>query len=209
MLGPPGSGKGTRARIIGKLYDIPVITTGDMLRASVDENTKLGKLADYYMRKGELVRDDIVIGIVKERFSKPDIKHGFVLDGFPRSIEQSKAFDEILSKLGIEIDVVLVVQAKPETIVNRLSLRRTCPNCGAIYHLEDKSPKKVGLCDECGSDLIHRNDDKEEIIMKRLDVYWEKTHPILERYRETGKVREISGELDITQIAAEIERVLK
>ena len=208
IIGPPGSGKGTRARIIGKLYNIPVITTGDMLRNAVAEDTKLGKLADIYMSKGELVRDDIVIGIVKEQLSKPNIINGFVLDGFPRSVEQAEALDQMLREQGICLDVVLVVKAKPNTIINRLSLRRSCPNCGAIYHLTDMPPAKEGVCDECGTRLVQRNDDKEEIILNRLEVYWKQTFPILERYMNADIVREISGELNIDQIPDEVERIL-
>jgi adenylate kinase len=208
IIGPPGSGKGTRARIIGKLYNIPVITTGDMLRNAVAEDTKLGKLADSYMRKGELVRDDIVIGIVKEQLSKPNIIKGFVLDGFPRSVEQAEALDQMLREQGICIDVVLVVKAEPNTIINRLSLRRSCPTCGAVYHLKDMPPAKEGVCDECGTRLVQRNDDKEEIILNRLEVYWKQTFPILERYMNADIVREISGELNIDQIPDEVERIL-
>ena len=208
IIGPPGSGKGTRARIIGKLYNIPVITTGDMLRNAVAEDTKLGKLADSYMRKGELVRDDIVIGIVKEQLSKPNIINGFVLDGFPRSVEQAEALDQMLREQGICLDVVLEVKAEPNTIINRLSLRRSCPNCGAVYHLKDMPPAKEGVCDECSTRLVQRNDDKEEIILNRLEVYWKQTFPILERYMNADIVREISGELNIDQIPDEVERIL-
>jgi len=209
ILGPPGSGKGTRAKIIGKLFDIPVITTGDLLRSAVVENTKLGKLAESYMKKGDLVRDDIVIGIIEERLSKPDLKNGFILDGFPRSVEQAEALDRILNKMGIKLDAIVNVLAKPETIIERLSLRRICPNCGAIYHLKDILPKKNNVCDECNSELIQRNDDHKEIIQNRLEVYMKQTFPILERYEKKGLVHNISGELEIDQIPAEVERVLR
>jgi len=208
ILGPPGSGKGTRAKIIGKLFDIPVITTGDLLRGAVAEGTTLGILADSYMKKGNLVRDDIVIRIVEERVERPDVIHGFVLDGFPRSVEQAEALDRMLNKHGIKLDAVVNVTARPETIVKRLSLRRICPNCGAIYHLKDMPPKKEGICNECGCELIQRNDDHKEIIKNRLEVYLKQTFPILERYEKRDLVREISGELDIDQISIEVERVL-
>ena len=208
ILGPPGSGKGTRAKIIGKLFDIPVITTGDLLRGAVAEGTELGKLADSYMKKGNLVRDDIVIGIVEERIEKPDVKNGFVLDGFPRSVEQAEALDRMLNKHGIKLDAVVNVTAKSETIIERLSLRRICPNCGAIYHLKDMPPKKEGICDECGCELIQRSDDHKEIIKNRLEVYLKQTYPILERYEKRDVIREISGELEIDQIPHEVERVL-
>jgi len=209
ILGPPGSGKGTRAKIIGRIFKYPVITTGAMLREAVAAGTEYGKIAEGYMKKGELVRDDIVIGIVEERLRKPDVEDGFILDGFPRSVNQAKALDRILNKMGAILDVVMYVTAKPETILSRLSLRRSCPKCGAIYHLKDILPKVEGVCDECGSKLVQRDDDKEEIILHRLEVYAQQTFPILERYERLGKVREVSGELKIDEIPGEVERVLK
>ena len=208
ILGPPGSGKGTRAKIIGKLYDLTVVTTGDMLRAAVSEGSELGKLAQGYMNRGELVRDDIVISIVEDRMSKPDVRKGFILDGFPRSVEQAEALDRILNRQGTVLDIVLYVTAKHETIIERLSLRRSCPKCGAIYHLKDMLPKREGICDECGSVLVQREDDKAEIIRNRLEVYEKQTFPILERYERVGKVRQMSGEIDIKEIPDEIRRVL-
>jgi adenylate kinase len=208
ILGPPGSGKGTRAKIIGRVYGIPVVTTGDMLREAVSEGTELGRLAEGYMKRGELVRDDIVIGIVEERFSKPDVEEGFVLDGFPRSVKQAEALDRILVKMGIALDIVLNVTARSETILGRLSLRRSCPKCGAVYHIKDMPPKQEGICDECGSPLVQRDDDREEIILHRLEVYRDQTVPILERYKKADKVKEISGELEIDQIIDEVKRVL-
>lgn len=209
ILGPPGSGKGTRAKIIGRIFKYPVITTGAMLRDAVAAGTEYGKIAEGYMKKGELVRDDVVIGIVEERLRKPDVEKGFILDGFPRSVNQAKALDRILNKMGAILDVVMYVTAKPETILSRLSLRRSCPKCGAIYHLKDILPKVEGVCDECGSKLTQRDDDKEEIILHRLEVYAQQTFPILERYERLGKVREVSGELKIDEIPGEVERVLK
>lgn len=209
VLGPPGSGKGTRARIIGKMFDIPVITTGDMLREAIAEGTEMGRLADSYMKRGELVRDDIVISLVEERLSKPDVEGGFVLDGFPRSLSQAEALDRILKQKGVILDVVLNVVASPYTIVSRLSLRRSCPKCGAVYHLKDMPPKEDEMCDECGSRLIQRDDDRVEIIRHRLEVYERQTFPILERYEKVGKVKEISGELAIDQIPAEVRLVLE
>lgn len=207
-MGPPGSGKGTRAKIIGKMYDIPVITTGDMLREAVSEGTELGKQADGYMKKGELVRDDIVIGIVDERMGKSDLDRGFILDGFPRSVRQAEALDRILNKLETMIDTVLYIDAKPETILERLSLRRSCSNCGAIYHLMYKPPENEGTCNECGCELFHRDDDREEIILHRFEVYEKQTYPILERYENRGKVKRMDGEINIEEISDEVERIL-
>ena len=209
VLGPPGSGKGTRANIIGKIYGAPVITTGDMLRDAIAKGTEMGRLAEGYMNRGELVRDDIVIAVVEERLKKPDADGGFVLDGFPRSVKQAEALDRILDEKGAELDAVLNVMARPETIMGRLTLRRSCPKCGAIYHLKDKPPKVPGVCDECGTGLIQRDDDREEIIRHRLEVYEERTRPILKRYERMGKVRETSGEIDIEEIPGEIRRVLE
>ncbi len=207
-MGPPGSGKGTRAKIIGKMYDIPVITTGDMLREAVAGGTVLGKQAEGYMKKGELVRDDIVIGIVEERMGKSDLDRGFILDGFPRSVRQAEALDRILNKLETMIDTVLYIEAKPETILERLSLRRSCSNCGAIYHLMYKPPENEGACNECGGELFHRDDDREEIIMHRFEVYEKQTYPILERYENRGKVQRMDGEINIEEISDEVERIL-
>lgn len=207
-MGPPGSGKGTRAKIIGKMYDIPVITTGDMLREAVSEGTELGKQAEGYMKKGELVRDDIVIGIVEERMGKSDLDQGFILDGFPRSVRQAEALDRILNKLETRIDTVLYIEAKPETILERLSLRRSCSNCGAIYHLLYKPPENEGACNECGGELFHRDDDREEIILHRFEVYEKQTYPILERYENRGKVHRMDGEINIDEIPDEVERIL-
>lgn len=207
-MGPPGSGKGTRAKIIGKMYDIPVITTGDMLREAVSEGTELGKQAEGYMKKGELVRDDIVIGIVEERMGKSDLDQGFILDGFPRSVRQAEALDRILNKLETRIDTVLYIEAKPETILERLSLRRSCSNCGAIYHLLYKPPENEDACNECGGELFHRDDDREEIILHRFEVYEKQTYPILERYENRGKVHRMDGEINIDEIPDEVERIL-
>ena len=207
-MGPPGSGKGTRAKMIGKMYRIPVIAAGDMLREAVAKGTDEGAVARAYMSRGELVPDDIVIRITEERLSKPDTEKGFVLDGFPRSMRQAVALDRILKKQNATLDTLLYVTAKPDTIVGRLSLRRTCPKCGAVYHLRDMPPKEEGVCDECGGRLILREDDVEEIIRHRFEVYEKQTFPILERYQEAGKMKEISGNLDIDQIPGAIEEIL-
>lgn len=190
------------------MYDIPVITTGDMLREAVSEGTELGKQAEGYMKKGELVRDDIVIGIVDERMGKSDLDRGFILDGFPRSVRQAEALDRILNKLETMIDTVLYIDAKPETILERLSLRRSCSKCGAIYHLNYKPPENEGACNECGGELFHREDDREEIILHRFEVYEKQTYPILERYENRGKVQRMDGEIKIEEISDEVERIL-
>lgn len=208
ILGPPGSGKGTRARIIGRLYGVPVITTGDLLREAVAEGTERGLEAKGYMDRGELVPDEIVVALMEERLALPDCEDGFILDGFPRNLSQAEALDQMLAEKRTGLDHVLNVVVDAETIVGRLSLRRSCPSCGAVYHLKDKPPERDDLCDECGSELIQRSDDRPEIIRHRLEVHEEKTHPLLDRYRKVGLVREISGDLPIDEIPEAIRRAL-
>jgi adenylate kinase len=200
MLGPPGSGKGTRAHIISDLYNIPVVTTGDMLREAVRDETEYGKIAQGYMNKGDLVPNEIVNGIVRERMSKPDVADGFILDGCPRSDAQADALDEILSDLGIELTHVIYVVLSDEVIIHRLSKRRSCPKCGTVYHLESAPSKKGEICDVCGTKLIQREDDKEEVIRHRLEVYRKQTEPLLKRYRERGLVVETSGEIPMDEL---------
>jgi adenylate kinase len=208
LLGPPGSGKGTRAHIISDLYGIPVVTTGDMLRGAVRKNTEYGKVAKEYMDKGDLVPNAIVNGVVRERMSRPDVADGFILDGFPRSPEQADALDEILSDLGTELTHVLYVVLSDDIIIQRLSNRRSCPKCGAVYHLESAQPKKAGVCDFCGAKLIQRDDDKEEVIRHRLEVYRKNTEPLLERYREKGLIVETSGEVPMDKLKEHLKDIL-
>ncbi len=208
LLGPPGSGKGTRAHIISDLYGIPVVTTGDMLRGAVREKTEYGKVAKEYMDRGDLVPNAIVNGVVRERMSRPDVADGFILDGFPRSPEQADALDEILSDLGTELTHVLYVVLSDDIIIQRLSNRRSCPKCGAVYHLESVQPKKAGVCDVCGAKLIQRDDDKEEVIRHRLEVYRKNTEPLLERYREKGLIVETSGEISMDKLREHLKDIL-
>lgn len=208
LLGPPGSGKGTRAHIISDLYGIPVVTTGDMLRGAVREDTEYGKVAKEYMDRGDLVPNAIVNGVVRERMSRPDVADGFILDGFPRSPEQADALDEILSDLGTELTHVLYVVLSDDIIIQRLSNRRSCPKCGAVYHLESAQPKKAGVCDVCGAKLIQRDDDKEEVIRHRLEVYRKNTEPLLERYKEKGLIVETSGEIPMDKLKEHLKDIL-
>jgi len=209
VLGPPGSGKGTCAKFISKMYGIPVIATGYMLREAAAEGTERGMVAKEYMEQGELVPDEIVNSIVEERLRMPDCDDGFILDGFPRNLRQAEALDSILREKGVSLSRVLNIVTDAETIIGRLSLRRSCPRCGAIYHLKNNPPKMDEICDECGAKLIQRSDDREEIIRHRLEVYEEKTHPLLERYVEAGLVREMRGDLDINEIPEALRRVLE
>lgn len=194
MLGPPGSGKGTQAHVISELYGVPVITTGDMLREAVAKETEYGKVAKGYMARGELVPDEIVNGVVRERLSRGDLGGGFILDGFPRSTPQAEFLDGFLEENDLRLDYVLYVTLGDEAIVKRLSSRRSCPKCGEVYHLVSKPPEKKGVCDRCGSKLIQRNDDKPDVIRNRLEVYREKTQPLLDRYAGKGIIKEVPGD---------------
>lgn len=209
VLGPPGSGKGTCAGFISKMYDIPIIRTGDMLRKVAVEKTERGKMTKEFLDRGELVTDEIVISIVSKRLRMPDCEEGFVLDGFPRNLMQAEALDRILEDLGVGLSHVLNIVTDAETIVSRLSLRRSCPRCGAVYHLKNNPPKMSETCDECGAELIQRSDDTEEILRHRFEVYEEKSRPLLERYTKAGLVREIRGDLDINEIPEALRRVLE
>ena len=208
ILGPPGSGKGTRAHIISEIFDLPVITTGDMLRGAIREKTEYGLEAKTYMDLGDLVPDDIVNGIVKERMSRPDVVKGFILDGYPRSVNQAEALDEILKAKGIKLTHVLSVVLSDEEIIERLSKRRSCPVCNEIYHLVSKPPKKKGVCDKCGAKLILREDDKEDVIRHRLQVYMETTQPLLERYEKQGLIVETDGEVPIDGLRDHLKELL-
>ncbi len=208
MLGPPGSGKGTCARIVSKIYGIPHIATGDLLREVTAEGTERGRVAKEYIERGELVPDDITIGVMEERLSEPDCDEGFVLDGFPRNLRQADALDRILKEKGMSLTHVMNLVVDDEVIIGRLSLRRSCPQCGAVYHLKNNPPKRDEICDECGAKLVQRSDDTEEVLRHRLEVYEEKTRPLLERYREAGLVRDMSGDLPIDEIPEAVRRVL-
>ena len=208
LLGPPGSGKGTCAKIIGEVYGVPVITTGDMLRAAVAKATPLGVTAKGYMDRGELVPDDLVNDLVAERLREPDASNGFILDGYPRSPKQAEALDKILKASGTKLDDVLHVMLEDHVIVDRLGKRRSCPKCGAVYHLESNKPKTEGRCDKCGAALILRDDDKADVIKRRLEVYREKTQPLLDFYEKKGKLKTLRGDLDLKKLPAKLKHIL-
>ena len=209
IMGPPGSGKGTVARIISKVYGIPHITTGDMLREAVAEGTERGEVARDYMERGALVPDQVVNSIVEERLMGLDLDDGFILDGFPRNLRQAEALDRILREKGAGLTHVLNLVINAEIIIGRLSLRRSCPRCGAVYHLKNNPPEVDEVCDECGAKLGQRSDDTEEIIRHRLEVYEEKTRPLLERYREARLVRDMRGDLPIDKIPEVVRRIIE
>jgi adenylate kinase len=208
LLGAPGAGKGTQAKLIVSKYNIPQISTGDMLREAVANETELGMKAKEYMDKGELVPDEVVIGIVKERLSQPDCERGFILDGFPRTLNQAEALDKILRELGKQIDAVINVAVPEEEIVKRIVNRRTCKKCGAVYHLIYNPPKKDGKCDRCGGELYQRDDDKEETVKERLRVYKAQTEPLIEYYSRKDLVYDVDGTKSIEGVFEEIEGIL-
>lgn len=209
IMGRPGAGKGTQAVNIREYYNIPHISTGDMFRAAIKNQTKLGVLAKSYMDKGELVPDEVTIGIVKERLLEADCKEGFLLDGFPRNLSQAKALDEFLSDNKIALDAVLDINVEPEVLIDRIVGRRVCKTCGATFHIKFNQPKVEGICDNCGSPLIQRNDDTYETAHNRLKVYDDNTAPLLAYYKEQGLLKTVNGDQDFAKVFADIKEVLK
>lgn len=200
LLGPPGSGKGTQAAKLINKYSIPQIGTGEILRQAIKEQTDLGLKAKEYMNKGLLVPDEVIIELVEQRLSRHDCLKGFVLEGFPRTMVQSKAFDRILSDLGLTLDVVINIESSVHESIRRLSGRRTCRVCGSIYHLSSSPPKRKGFCDSCGGELYQRDDDKPETIIKRLEVYRQQTIPLVEYYENQRILIQIDGDKDIQTV---------
>ncbi|RLF11354.1 MAG: adenylate kinase [Thermoprotei archaeon] len=208
IFGPPGAGKGTQAQLLANKFGIPQIATGDILREAVKEGTDLGKMAKTYMDRGQLVPDEVVIGIVEERLRRPDCAKGFILDGFPRTVKQAEALENMLKKLGVKLDAVVNLEVDEEEVVKRITLRRTCRNCGAVYHLVFNPPKKEDVCDRCGGPLYQREDDREETVRNRLKVYREQTEPVLKFYEARGLLRNINGNLSIDQVFQEVLKAL-
>ena len=208
MLGAPGAGKGTQAKMIAKEYGIPHISTGDIFRANIKEGTDLGKEAKTYMDAGQLVPDELTVKILLDRVAKDDCKDGYVLDGFPRTIPQAEVLDEALTKLGDKIDFAIDVDVPDENIVRRMGGRRACVTCGAIYHIEHVPPKAEGICDTCGSELILRDDDKPETVSNRLKVYHDQTQPLIEFYTKKGVLKSVDGTIDMMDVFASIKAIL-
>jgi adenylate kinase len=188
LVGPPGAGKGTQAEFIAENFNIPKISTGDIFRANVSGGTDLGKLAKKYMDAGDLVPDEVTIAMVRDRLAQDDAKAGFLLDGFPRTIGQANELDRILDELGLALDVVLDLEVDNEEVVRRLSGRRLCKRCGHVWHIEFDPPKVEGICDKCGGELYHRDDDYPETVRHRLDVYAQQTRPLIEFYDGRGQM---------------------
>lgn len=193
LLGAPGAGKGTQAEVICNRYNIPAISTGNIIREALKTGTEMGLKAKSYMESGALVPDEVVIGIIKERIVKDDCKDGFILDGFPRTIPQAEALD----KMGIVIDKIIDIEVPDEKIINRMSGRRVCEKCGASYHLEYKKPKVEGICDACSGTLIQRKDDHPDTVKSRLDVYHSETEPLKDYYEKQGKLTVVEGQEEI------------
>jgi len=208
LLGPPGAGKGTQAQFIVDQYEIPQISTGDMLRAAVKAQTELGLKAKAIMDAGGLVSDDIVLGLVSERLAGNDCHNGFILDGFPRTIPQAKELSTILKKLGQSIDHVISLDVNSEEIVQRLSGRRTCSACGKGFHVVYAPSKVDGICDYCGANLLQRDDDRKETVINRLSVYDQQTSPLKSYYADEGVLRHIDGTLSIQDIQQQIRNLL-
>jgi len=208
LLGPPGAGKGTQAQMIVERYHIPQISTGDILRKAVKEGTPLGKKAKAFMDQGQLVPDEVVIGIIDGRLRAPDCNPGFILDGFPRTIAQAEALQPILNKMGKSIDHVINVEVDTEELVRRLTGRRTCKNCGAMFHILFHPPKVEGICDRCGGTLYQREDDKEETIRIRLNEYQKQTAPLIQYYQLKNSLRSIQGVGGKEEIFERIIRLL-
>lgn len=200
LLGAPGAGKGTQAKKLIEKFQIPQISTGDILRKAVADGTPLGKEAKAVMDRGELVPDSIVLGLVEERLKQDDCKKGFILDGFPRNTAQAKSLDELLSKIGMPITAAVSVDVPFEDLLKRLTGRRTCKNCGQMYNVYYSPPKKEGVCDKCGGELYQRDDDKETTIKKRLEVYEAQTAPLAGYYKGKGLLKSIAGTGSIDEI---------
>ena len=208
MLGAPGAGKGTQAKKIAAKYEIPHISTGDIFRANIKNGTELGKKAKTYMDQGLLVPDELVVDLVVDRVNQDDCANGYVLDGFPRTIPQAEALTKALETLGQKVDYAIDVNVPDENIVKRMGGRRACVGCGATYHLEYAAPKKDGICDTCGGELILRDDDKTETVQKRLNVYHEQTQPLIDYYTNEGILKTVDGTVDINDVFQAIVEIL-
>lgn len=208
MLGAPGAGKGTQAKMIAEKYGLPHISTGDIFRANIKNGTELGKEAKEYMDKGLLVPDELTVRLLLDRVAQDDCKNGYVLDGFPRTIPQAEVLDDKLSELGEKVDYAINVDVPDENIVNRMSGRRACLNCGATYHIVSIPPKKEGICDVCGSELVLRDDDRPETVQNRLKVYHEQTQPLIDFYEKKGVLRSVDGTLPMEEVFTAITKIL-
>lgn len=209
LMGPPGAGKGTQAEKLTKEFALIHVSTGDIFRNAVKEGTEMGRKAKEYMDKGELVPDEIVLGIVKERLSKPDCEDGVLLDGFPRTIEQAEALDEVLEDLKMKTDAVINIDVNEEELIARLTGRRVCRNCGATYHIKFNPPKVRNICDHCSGELYQRSDDTIDTVKERLNVYNKQTLPMVDYYERKGLYKSADGSRPIDQVFADIAAYLQ
>lgn len=205
MLGAPGAGKGTQAAVLCEHFGIPTISTGNMIREALKNGTEMGLKAKSYMDDGKLVPDEVVIGIVKERLSESDCKKGFILDGFPRTIPQAEALDQ----MGVEIQYVINIDVPDENIIKRMSGRRVCENCGRPYHIESLKPQKDGVCDDCGGTLVQRKDDHPDTVLARLKVYHKETEPLADYYKKQGKLVNVEGQNTVADTTAAVLKAIE
>ncbi|MCL1974793.1 MAG: adenylate kinase [Firmicutes bacterium] len=208
LLGPPGAGKGTQADALVKKLFIPHISTGEIFRAAISMGTAMGKEAKSYLDEGKLVPDEITVGIIKDRLSQADCRAGFLLDGFPRTLQQAKALDVLLKELELQLTKTLNIEAPPDLLIVRLTGRRMCSKCGAIYHLLYNAPQNEGFCDVCGGSLYQRSDDSEETVRRRLDVYKEQTEPLIEYYFAQGLLARVNGALPMNEVLLALGQAL-
>jgi adenylate kinase len=208
LLGPPGAGKGTQAEFIKESYPIHHISTGDMFREAVRNETTMGLEAKKYMDAGQLVPDEVTIGVVEERLSQPDCSNGFLLDGFPRTIPQAEALDKVLAGMGKDIDLALEITVPDSIIVERMTGRVSCSQCKAVYNTHFSPPAQAGICDKCGGELVQRSDDKEETVKNRLKVYAEQTQPLLSYYEKAGKLKSLDGNRDPQIVFKDVQSLL-
>lgn len=204
LLGPPGAGKGTQAKLLSQQFNIPHISTGDILRDEVRENSELGCKVAEFVKLGELVPDDIVVEVIRRRLAKSDAAGGFILDGFPRTLKQAEELNKALKQLNISIDLIIYFETNLEVSIGRLSGRRVCRGCGANFHLTNMPPRKEGICDFCGGKLFLRDDDKEETVKKRLAIYQKQTASLIDYYKKSGDLRKVSGDSEANQLNARL-----
>ena len=209
LLGLPGAGKGTQAARVKDETGLAHITTGELFRENIRNETSLGKQAKEFVESGKLVPDEITIGMLLDRMNQPDTKGGVMFDGFPRNTEQAKALDDALAKQGDQIDRSVYIQVDQDELVNRLAGRWSCPKCGAVYHEPNHPPAKAGICDNCGSELTQRSDDKPDVVRTRLDVNMRNLEPLLEHYRKQGKLTEIDGNRDADAVFEDLKRIIQ
>lgn len=209
LMGPPGAGKGTQAEFIKKHYAIPHISTGDMFRDAVSRGTSLGEEAKKYMDAGQLVPDEVTVGIVKERLAEADCREGFLLDGFPRTTVQAEALDQVLKAAGRKIEAAINIAVPNEVLIERMSGRISCPECKAVYNLKTNPPVSSGICDKCGEELVQRSDDKGDTVAQRLQVYQEQTNPLLQYYKQQDVLYEIDGNRKSDVVFADVNNLLE